>query len=243
MRLFQALIAVGFSSLVSAPSQAAPILLSDAVFDESDWTVMVAIRGIGIIGSGSGAQVLTGGSPDQYWRVMASRDPDDAGPDNSTRVSSIYAPTTFDPTVSGAIATIDFSIDGLQPAGQGASGGTVAPIVMQDGILYQGPGEPMPESEWTAHQFTGLTADNFAEVGMPASHPDFSAAGAVTGFGWVFVVSSANGNPVARTVGFDNWTLRVTTVPVVGAPEPGTLALLVLGIAGLGLIRSGGVRD
>ncbi|MGW8369307.1 MAG: hypothetical protein ACWGPN_11595, partial [Gammaproteobacteria bacterium] len=206
MRLFKAFVAAGLLSLFAAPSQAVTIVLSDTGFDASDWAVMVAIRGIGVTGSGNGMQVLTGGNPDQYWQVMAARDPDDAGPDNSTRVSSVYVPTAFDPSVNGAIATIDFSIDGIQPAGQGASGGTVAPIVIQGGVLYQGPGVSMPEPAWTAHAFAGLTADNFSEVGAPASHPDFSAAGAVTGFGWVFVVSSASGNPVARTVGFDNWT-------------------------------------
>jgi hypothetical protein len=230
-------VAAGAVLLASGPCLASTVVFSDGIFSSSDWDTVVELRGIGTVGSGSATQLLTGGNPDQFRQISASRDPDAAGPDNSTRVSSIYLGQTYDPVAMGAIATIDFAIDAIQPAGQGASGGSVAPILIQGGVVYQGPSEAMPEAAWTLHDFLALTNTSFSEIGAPGSHPDFSSTGGEISFGWVYVISSASGDPVARTVGFDNWNLVVDSVSVPPVPEPGTLGLLGLGVGSLWLMR------
>lgn len=67
----------------------------------------------------------------------------------------------------------------------------------------------MPETNWTSRSFPELTESDFRDPDDINLTPDFSSSGGPINFGWVYVVSSATGNPVSRTVGFDNWNLSI----------------------------------
>lgn len=132
----------------------------------------------------------------------------------------------------GGIATVDMSIDTIQFGG--GSGGGVTPAMIQDGTLYLARfvGVPMPEMTWTSRSFLGLTENSFRDPDDINSLPDFSFTGGAINFGWVYVVSSATGDPVSRTVGFDNWSATVTPIPL-----PPALGLFGFGLGLLGWLK------
>lgn len=229
MRKVLSWIPAGFSILVFGASTAGAITLSDGVFADGDWLTEVIMRGPDGTSDGSGMQVSSGGNLDEYREVFAARDPLTAGLDNSTGVYSFFD-TAYDLSAMGAIAELDFTIDTIQFGG--GSGGSLTPALRQADVIYiaRFVGQTMGDTSWTPHEFLDLTESDFRDPDMISSLPDFSSAGSAIEFGWVYVVSSASGDPVSRTVGFDNWVLAITPVP-----EPGTASLMGIGFVGLAL--------
>lgn len=212
---------LGLCLIIAASSAlAGELVYTDGVFNEDDWDEVVAVRGLpNGSGSGDGMQVGSGGNPGQYWEVTVTRDPDSAGPDNSTRLFSYNnEPLSTDDLpgyqacFTGEIDTLDISLDGIQFGG--GSGGGIAPALRQGGVNYIAPGVSMPEQAWTERSFPGLTANSFIPIGSPNQHPDFSNAGGPITFGFAYAVSTPSDQTVMRTVGFDNWELRVDYAPL-----------------------------
>jgi hypothetical protein len=87
---------------------------------------------------------------------------------------------------------------------------------------------------WQDVDSLGLTASDFVLItGAGPAHPDFSATGAAIEFGFGSSNGSCCGGENTVVSGVDNFS--VTTHPAMAVPEPGSLAMLCLGLAGLGL--------
>ncbi|MBL8352359.1 MAG: hypothetical protein JNL87_18845 [Burkholderiaceae bacterium] len=205
---------------------AAPIRAADWSYFESDWgsdwsmTVLYA-------DPGSSSSVITrssGGNPGPYREVTLTSG------DGSIIVAHTTVDSNFDPAVSGAIESLDFSIDILPDAGTRAAQG-FGPVVMQDGRIFFWQAEPVTgfyDGWFSSPSYTSLKASDFVQYGHPGIHPDFGSDGAILSFGFLSLNYLGNAN----VTGFDNLALSITTVP-----EPGCFELLVAGITLAALTR------
>lgn len=227
---------LGLLVLVIVSSRATAFVYTDGTFNNSDWNVTLATSGQG--GTATAGQMATGGNPGSYWDVAITLNA--TTPDLGTAlvgVFSINSTAVYDPSVSGAIASIDYSEDSILLSTLNASiggGQSAAPALLQNGILYTltlSTGVfATPDTTWTSHQLMGLTAADFFSGTL---NPDFSVTGAPIEFGFWRAISHPTGNPIqGRTGGIDNWTLTVNSASTV--PEPATLSLLSFGLLGVG---------
>src|SRR6185436_9991320 len=95
--------------------------------------------------------------------------------------TQIYNQFTYDPSVDGAIGSLDYSEDAACTAGCFGDGQSTGPALLQGGNLYilipvvvTG-----PSSTWTSHALNGLTAADFGLVNVtpttivdPTQHPN-----------------------------------------------------------------------
>lgn len=211
-----------FSFFLAPPAWAQTLDSFDGNFSESDWQAELSVRGLpNGTGNGSAMRVSSGGNPGAYWEIYLIREPDEAGPDVSSRMESFSllplshsGQAGYEACFTGEIHSVDISIEGKQFSG--GSGGTVGPTLEQNGVQYVAAGTPVPEQDFTEKTFSGLTANSFFPIGMPAVHPDFSVTGGPITFGFYYVISSSTGATVTRTGGFDNWELAINYT----APPP-----------------------
>jgi uncharacterized repeat protein (TIGR01451 family) len=138
---------------------------------------------------------------------------------------------TYDPSVQGAIASIDVSEDGRVVSDSHGAASITLPMRLaleQDGNIYSNmidlavvQNEPFP-AEWVTVSESGQVAANFPiRHGSGPARPDFSETGSEIHFGFV----RANSTTVRLreiTTAIDNW--HVTIHPV---GEPGTAELAV----------------
>lgn len=200
------------AALLSWQTLAAAITVSDSTFANTDWTLTSFSSGNG--GTATAAQVLSGGNPGAYRSVTDTLN--SGGTPSVVLAASIYSPFTYNPAVSGAIASVDFSEDAACISGCFGSGQSTGPALLQGGVIYvlgsssviTGPG-----STFLNHSLSGLTALDFGAVSLTGFtftdntvHPNFSAGGAPIQFGFL----SSNGTGpggigYTLTAGVDNW--------------------------------------
>jgi len=199
-------------------ANAGTVTLFDGTFNDADWEVSSAGSSRG---GGSGSQVPVGGNSGAFRRVVNSN----GGGGGLTNAWHFYVGMAYDPSVDGAIETLDYSEDTLAIAGSN----TVSRVILrQDGLLYQleqtylaGPSS----SEWVKTNFTGLTATDFAlwfnGTLIPTGDPDFSEAGSPIEFGFFRTQSFGVFGGAVQT-GIDNWQVEITVIP-----EPTSLLLVI----------------
>lgn len=208
-----------------APAATANVIFSDGVFKPTDWQLI----SIDVGGNGSNttvSQVLNGGNPNEYRRVLnvVTSNPNDA-----IWGLHIYTPGAYDPTNQGAVSSVCYSEDAILFAG-GGSGEASGMVIEQAGKYYVGPSHATNFQNWTNISDPALFATNFREIDTttgainPISNPDFSAAGSVMSFGF-FRANSTSGGAYTRDGGIDNWSVCIV-------PAPGALSAL----AGAGLL-------
>lgn len=105
---------------------------------------------------------------------------------------------------------IDFAAD-LSHLTESTVGGAVSYrlCVEQNGAYYGGPSINVFGAAWTSYVQPGLTAADFTLfAGSGPARPDFSCSRPWTRFGFI-TGNSANGGPVTKVSGIDNWTITL----------------------------------
>lgn len=210
---------------------AAAAVVSDATFANTDWTLTQFNAGNG--GLVTGAQVASGGNPGSFRNVTDQLNAAPAGSETIVLSTNIYTPFTYNPSTSGAIATLDYTEDAACTGGCFGAGQSTGPALLQGGNLYilssstviTGPG-----AGWVTHPLSALTANDFGLVSVtpttlsnPAQHPNFSAGAAPIQFGYFRANgTSVNGPAYTLTAGIDNWqvTVNTATAPPVANSTP-----------------------
>jgi hypothetical protein len=233
--------------LVLLPPHAMAQTVSDSTFLDANWSGTQFVAGNG--GTSTGAQVAAGGNPGSYRNVTDVLNAAPPGSQTIVLSTHIYTPFTYDPSVSGAIGSLNYAEDAACTAGCFGQGQSTGPALAQGGNLYilssssviTGPG-----LAWAPHTLNALTAADFGLVNVTpftlfdnTQHPNFSAGGAPIQFGFFRANgTSLNGGAYTLAAGIDNWQITLGAAPAaaagVGIPAVGTIELAVLaGILGL----------
>jgi hypothetical protein len=223
-------------SMSTVSAQAGTIVFGDGDFDDTDWTIELFNFHTG--GTASAGQVATGGNLDNFRRAdhttNAATDPAD-----NAAIYAFHGYTlgVIDPSVDGAIASVDFFWDVRAVEGAGQFSG---PALRQGDRFYVSAGllELIgSDPQWRTVERLNVVESSFGLIRDileidPASDPDFSASGEPVTFGFFSALAGGLGGPgVTSSAGYDNWRVEIETVP-----EPGAATLMVLA-ALLGLTR------
>lgn len=227
--------------------------MSDSTFLDTDWTGTQFTAGNG--GSSTGAQVLVGGNPGPFRNVTDALNAAPSGSQTIVLSTHIYTPFTYNPGVSGAIASIDYAEDAACTSGCFGQGQSTGPALLQGGNLYilsSGTVITGPATTWANHALSGLTAADFGLVNVTPTtlfdntqQPNFSAGGAPVQFGFFRANGTGvNGGGYTLAAGIDNWQITIGAPPppvVVTTPVPTlsewALAALALVVVLIGFAR------
>lgn len=218
------------AALVCAPADAG-VVFSDSQFDLANYTATAYSSGVVATTIAQTSNGNPGSALQTSWTATGAFDLA-----NGMLRSSFF----YNPAVSGAIASIDVSIDRygsrtINGALTPFSTYTLRPLIFQNGNFYEAVSSPVNAisdgvNVWVTLQLNSLAAADFGlydfstGVRNSAINPDFNAG---MTFGFISAVSfGASGVTVAETRN-DNWIVRVNTVS-----EPSGL------IAGLGLVAA-----
>ena len=208
--------------LAAAPAKVQAALFTDNTFNNADWTTTVLLLGNG--GSVSAGQVGSGGNPGSYRSVTNSVNP--AGASASIVHGYHLSPLmTYSFLSSGAIASMDFSFDYSIATFNKQVG--VGLAIEQNGNVFYGDYTIVSGAPWQTLSASGLHASNFTAP-VFAGALDFSATAAPIKLGFLAANSDDPFGPgYSATIGIDNFSVNVTSVP-----EPATVAvgLLCLGV-------------
>ena len=179
-------------------------------------------------GSALGLQSDTGGNPQEYREAVVTLEPGSKNLIAGVLGFHRHLEAVHDPSVSGEIQSISFSLDSKLIAPLGLVGHTVGPALRQNGLIYAFVVGQISEENWTARAASELQARDFGRVlggngGQWTDgrfNPDFTASGSPIEFGF-FTSRASQGVDDPKTFGFDNWVLTISPVPAPPTPIPG----------------------
>lgn len=225
--------------LGAAPAEATTLSFEDGDFDPADWSFQLFNFHTG--GSATPSQALVGGNPDSSQEVAYTTNAATDMADNAAiYVFHAFSGAVVDPSVAGAIATVDYFWDV-----KAVTGGSVfsGPALMQGGNVYVSAGLlelTGTSTVWRSVSRIGVLDVNYGRIQNlleidPAQDPDFSASGAPITFGYFSALAGGlGGGSISATGAFDNWRVDVQLVP-----EPGLVALLALAALSAGATALG----
>ncbi len=205
----------------------AQVVFSDGTFALSNYQSAILLdTTFDASGQFSRSQETSGGNPGSYLQTQFSFNVFNDPASQGVTVGHLLTSAVYDPSVQGAIDTIEFRLDARLFAVSGGQGVFTGILVEQGGQYYRfdyaplsGPGgwisfaTPPTDGQTIASQFNGIgfTGD-----------PNFSATGAPLTFGFFVSTGGNNANTTAsQTIGNDNLLISITPVP-----EPSTWILL-----------------
>lgn len=206
-----------FAALLSIASiSKADTVFSDATFNDANWNITISAASMN--GTSIGIQEASGGNPDEYRRVTQEV----TSLPGLIQAYHLNSNFVYDPSMSGAIDTIDWSIDfqNLQV------GQAVALALQQDGNLFIADvftTTAAGTGVWNNHALNGIVASDFNLGGL-----DFSDTAAPITLGFFTANSGQIG--IFET-GYDNLQITIRT----SVPEPSSMLLLGISM-GLALI-------
>lgn len=198
------------------------VTVGDGTFADADWQVVVSsFRSTGgaVAGGSVVASQQSGGYPGAMRQVTDNIPPAPSGSEFST-VFGIHlrSGATYDPSVQGPIATIDYFEDARAVTGGQLSGFAVR----QNGKTYYTQAGVYSAITWGPVVQLGIVPAVFTEVTADGpisdSKPDFSATGAPLELGFVRASSNGNGGGAYAVVSaIDNWKVRINPPCVIDA--------------------------
>jgi hypothetical protein len=149
--------------------------------------------------------------------------------------------TSYNPAISGAIASLNFAIDTecLTCSGDGQGFGAV---IQQNGHTYINfLGDTFGPTSWNTSTTNGLVAADFSLIDLSqvsyvdsAIHPDFSHSGGLILFGFLTANNSPGGSGgFTKSAGYDNFLVDINTA---ATQLPAALPLFATGLGALGLL-------
>lgn len=154
---------------------------------------------------------------------------------------AFFFPTTYDPSIQGAISSINWTIeqDAVDATDIFAQG--IALMLRQGGEFYRTAGDrdPVADGVFVDFSATGITANTFAHVGFDGfflpGKPDFSASGGIIEVGLAGGFSTSGlFTPAQQEV--QNFSVTINILDTSAVPEPSTAVLATLGLSLLGII-------
>ncbi|MFN7022099.1 MAG: hypothetical protein ACK4WH_12335 [Phycisphaerales bacterium] len=210
------------AGLFLSGSACADVVYSDGEFVPSTWGFETVVLGTG--GTSAAAQVGAG-NPGNARRLTNSVN---AGGTvyGFSRYGTTQAVGRYDPSVAGAIASVDWSLESLFVSGGDAGGQAVMLGAKQGAIVYAADvGQTGTGAGWVTHGAVGLTEADFQPLNG-AAPIDFSASGAPLRFG--FIVGNSGAESFTSVAVYDNFSVTLRAVPAPGAAG-------LAGVAALGL--------
>jgi FlgD Ig-like domain len=200
------------TTLFTSPAHA-QVTFQDGTFNAGDWTATVYFTS-GNGGTGSAAQVASGGNPSFYRSVTHNMAP------NPSYVVLLHERmgATYDPATQGSIGQINFSWDTKTFSDVAGYGGQSAALTIeQGGVVYISVYSSNALNSWVHKEQLAQVADNFTEF-EGVDHPDFSAVGGPLQFGLLTSNTNPPGGAGASTtiVGYDNWFVEISVATSVG---------------------------
>jgi len=221
MRIRGTLAALLSCWLCAAGVQADTLTFSDSEFEEANWEIELFNFHTG--GTASATQVAEGGDPAAYRRVdhmtNAATDPED-----NAAIYAFHGFTTavVDPSVDGAITSVDYYWDVRAIDSASGSGGFFGPALRQGNRYYVSAGNLElvgTDENWRPVERLGMTESDFGQIQDileidPADDPDFSTSGEPIVFGFFSAIAGAMGGAeISLSHGYDNWQVVVEACP------------------------------
>ncbi len=187
----------------------------DSDFNDADWTVVTETTGAGgtLL---SASQVLVGGNPAAHRQIELELNGSAQG--GGVFTHSFRTSATYNPSVEGAIATLDYREDARCVVSSPGGCFVIGPSLRQDGNVFLSRKTPLlsiSEFEWTHKELTGLTPEDFRSIasGNYSEHPDFSDSGSEIEFGFHRAMSTSPVT-ITRSSAIDNWEIVLHQLPV-----------------------------
>ena len=241
MHLLTRFTVIALAGLAAPVAAFADTIFQDTTFAPGDYSTAFAFSN-GSNNTYAVGQCPSCGNPGQALSLTIN-EPQGGGTGTSEFIGLINNTFIYDPATQGAIGSISASVDkDIFDNAVGTLGNIFRPLIQQGGNLYVAPisgpslvnANPPGTTGYNTIAATGLTAADFLEVDTATgvtgtANPDF--AGGPVQFGLAQLLGATSVPGTVITFDFDNLNIDLAPAAV---PEPGSLPMLLSGLAAIG---------